>query len=75
MNHGESFISVQEAARVIGVTDAWIIKMIKRNDLLGFRLNGKAWALSRASVENNRKEYESGHVGRPRSKPGKPSKK
>jgi excisionase family DNA binding protein len=66
MGNNESFISVQEAAKVMGVTDAWVIKMIKKKDLIGYRLNGKAWAISRASVENNNKQYQKGHVGRPR---------
>lgn len=63
----ESFISVQEAAEILGVTDAWVIRMVEKKVLVGYRLNGRAWAISRASVENNAKAYEHGrHVGRPR---------
>lgn len=66
MGNQESFISVQEAAKKMGVTDAWIIRMIEKKTLIGFRLNGKAWAVSRASVDNNAKSYQRGNVGRPR---------
>lgn len=63
----ESFISVQEAARRLGVTDAWVIRMIEKKVLIGYRLNGRAWAVSRASVENNAKSYRhKEHSGRPR---------
>lgn len=64
----ESFISVKEAAKFMGVTDAWVIKMIKRKELVGFKLHQRAWAISRQSVENNRSQYERGNVGRPRKK-------
>ena len=66
MKKQESYISVKEAAEMLGVTDAYIIRMIQKNDWIGFRLHQRAWAVSLKSVVRNAQEYKSGHVGRPR---------
>jgi excisionase family DNA binding protein len=52
------WISVPKAAEILGCSDVWVIRMIQRGDLEGFRLSGRAWAVSRASVAKNRTEYE-----------------
>lgn len=65
------YVSVPVAAEMLGCTDVWIIRMIHRGELEGFRLSGRAWAVSRASVEKNRREYEQRDptlAGRKRSK-------
>jgi excisionase family DNA binding protein len=65
------WISVPAAAELLGCTDVWVIKMINRGDLEGFRLSGRAWAVSRKSVEKNAREYlerPPSAAGRPRSK-------
>jgi excisionase family DNA binding protein len=51
------WISVPKAAELLGCTDVWVIKMIQRGDLEGFRLSGRAWAVSRRSAERNQQEY------------------
>jgi excisionase family DNA binding protein len=64
------WISVPEAATQLGCTDVWVIKMIAAGTLRGFRLNGRAWAVSRKSVEDNLAEYlrrDPSKAGRPRS--------
>jgi hypothetical protein len=52
------WISVPRAAEILGCTDVWVIRMISRGDLEGFRLSGRAWAVSLESVKKNRAEYE-----------------
>ena len=69
----QEWMSVPEAAEALGCTDVWILKLITRKDLEAFRLNGRAWAVSRKSVEKNLDEYirrEPGVAGRKRSKMG-----
>jgi excisionase family DNA binding protein len=51
------FISVPKAAEILGCSDVWVIRMIERGELEGFRLSGRAWAVSRASVAKNHEEY------------------
>ena len=70
MQKPPEWISVPDAAELLGCTDVWVIKMIQRGDLEGFRLSGRAWAVSKASVVKNAAEYEQreAQAGRPRSK-------
>jgi hypothetical protein len=42
--------------------------MIQRGDLQGFKLSGRAWAVSKKSVEDNIREY----LDRDRTKAGRP---
>lgn len=51
------WISVPQAAEILGCSDVWVIRMIQNGDLEGFRLSGRAWAVSRKSVAKNREEY------------------
>ena len=65
------YCSVPEAAEYLGCSMTWILKMLAAGDLDGFRLNGRAWAVERASLRRSREEYESrdpSHPGRKRSK-------
>jgi excisionase family DNA binding protein len=67
------WISVPKAAELLGCTDVWVIRMIQRGDLEGFRLSGRAWAVSRKSVAKNVEEYlnrDPTLSGRKRSKLG-----
>lgn len=71
MQRPPEWISVPDAAELLGCTDVWVIKMISRGDLEGFRLSGRAWAVSRKSVEENVQKYldrDRTKAGRPRSK-------
>jgi len=66
----EAFMSVPQAAELLGCSDVWVLKMLKRGDLQGFRLSGRAWAVSTESVERNLREYmqrDRTHAGRPRA--------
>lgn len=68
-----AFISVPVAAEMLGCSDVWVIRMLKEKTLEGFRLSGRAWAVSRASVEKNLADYmnrDRTKAGRPRSKLG-----
>lgn len=51
------WMSVPDAARALGCTDVWVLRLIKRGELEGFRLSGRAWAVRRKSVERNLAEY------------------
>lgn len=51
------FVSVPEAAKILGCSDVWVVRMIERGELVGYKLSRRAWAVSRASVERNREEY------------------
>lgn len=51
------YISVPVAAEMLGCTDVWVIRMIQRGDLEGFKLSQRAWAVRRSSVEQNLRDY------------------
>jgi excisionase family DNA binding protein len=73
MNKPPEWISVPKAAELLGCTDVWVIQMIRRGDLEGFKLSGRAWAISRKSVEKNLRDYlerDPTLSGRKRSKLG-----
>ena len=73
MQRPPEWISVPKAAELLGCTDVWVIKMIHRGDLEGFKLSGRAWAISRKSVEKNLQDYlerDPTLSGRKRSKLG-----
>jgi hypothetical protein len=62
---------VPVAAELLGCSDVWVIKMVQRGDLEGFKLSNRAWAVSRRSVEKNLREYlerDPSLAGRKRSK-------
>ena len=73
MQRPPDWISVPQASELLGCTDVWVIKMIQRGELEGFKLSGRAWAVSRKSVEKNVQAYlarDPSQAGRPRSKLG-----
>jgi excisionase family DNA binding protein len=73
MQSPPEWISVPVAAEMLGCTDVWVIKMIRNGSLEGFRLSGRAWAVSRKSVQRNLKDYldrDPTLSGRKRSKLG-----
>lgn len=73
MQKPPEWVSVPDAAELLGCTDVWVIKMIHRGDLDGFKLSARAWAVSRKSVEKNIREYVSRDptlAGRKRSNAG-----
>ena len=62
------YVSVPEACDIVCVTDGMVGRMLMDGRLAGFRLNGKAWAVSRRSCEENIRDYLSSgsHRGQPR---------
>ena len=64
----ERWISVPQACNIVCVTDAMIGRMLLDGRLKGFRLNEKAWAVDKASCEQNIREYLANPptYGRPR---------
>ena len=57
MQTAPDWVSVPVAAQMLGCTDVWVIRLIQNGTLEGFRLNGRAWAVSRKSVSKNLREY------------------
>lgn len=51
-------MSVPEVVAFVGCSDVWVIRMLRADTLAGFRLSGRAWAVSRASVEKNHRDYQ-----------------
>ena len=69
----EQWVSVQEAARIMGVTEVWVLRRLNAGDLPGFKINQKAWCVSlKACVSDvsdyNRSRRAGGRVGRPRTR-------
>jgi len=65
----QHWVSTVEAAEILGVSDVWVIKLISEGTLEAFRLNGRAWCVSRESVEKQSGVYNSQKTrgrGRPR---------
>jgi len=61
------FLSVPEAADLLGVTGSRVRQMLGDGTLLGEKLNERAWAVYRSSVEKAAKNQQDGGRGRPRS--------
>lgn len=71
------WVSVPQACEIVCVTDGMIGRMLMDGRLEGFRLNAKAWAVSKASCEKNIAEYiaSPSRHGRPRNLTGSRSPK
>lgn len=71
------WVSVPQACEIVCVTDGMIGRMLMDGRLEGFRLNAKAWAVSKASCQKNIAEYLSStsRHGRPRDLTGRHSPK
>lgn len=68
----DEWISIQDAAALLGVSDESARKMAQRGVIVSKRLHSRAIQVSRKSVEKEVKDYErNGHLaaGRPRTKP------
>ena len=51
------YCNVTEACEILGVTDNYVVQLINRGDIDGFRLHGKTWIVFKRSAEKNAKEY------------------
>lgn len=58
------FVSVGEAAEILGCTDGRVRQMLRAEQLDGIKLNEKAWAIPRKAVERAAKNPP--NTGRPR---------
>lgn len=71
----DDILSVPDASALMGCSDVWVIKMIRSGGLEGFRLSGRAWAVSRKSVQKSIDEYQQRNPSRPgRKREGSQSK-
>lgn len=61
------FLSVEEAAALLGITGSRVRQMLRVKELRGEKLNERAWAVYRDSVENTARNQRDGGRGRPRS--------
>lgn len=61
------FLSVPEAAEFLGITGSRVRQMLSEGSLLGEKLNERAWAVYRDSVEKAARNQRDGGRGRPRS--------
>lgn len=71
MTENTEWMSVPDAAEMLGCSDVWIIKLLNAGQLDGFKLNARAWAVKRKSAEKNLREYnerDPALAGRKRSK-------
>lgn len=71
----EKWITVTEAAALIGVTDAYVSRLINAGKICAERFHGRAWLVDRKSAESYRDNPPA--MGRPRkeSKPVVAAKK
>lgn len=58
------WISVPEACDIVHKTDAMVMRDLRSGKINGFRLNGKAWAVDKASAEEEWKDYLNSPRGR-----------
>lgn len=61
------FLSVDEAAAALGFTTGRIRQLLRCEELRGEKLNERAWAVYRDSVEKFAKNHKMGGPGRPRT--------
>jgi hypothetical protein len=62
------FVSVSEAAEIIGCSDSRVRQLLIDRTLAGQKLNERAWAVERKSAESYAKQPQT--VGRPRKHAG-----
>ena len=62
----ENWVSVAEAAEIIGCTDGRVRQLLRDHELAGQKINERAWVISRDSVERFAKKPQI--FGRPRVK-------
>jgi excisionase family DNA binding protein len=63
----KGFLSVEEAAAILGVTGSRVRQMLREDELRGEKLGVRSWAVYRDSVEKAAKNQVDGGRGRPRS--------
>jgi excisionase family DNA binding protein len=58
------FVSVSEAAEILGCTDGRIRQMLRAGEIEGIKLNERAWAIPKKAAEKAAKNTPT--TGRPR---------
>jgi len=58
------YVSVPEACDIVVKTDAMVMRDLRSGKIKGFKLNGKAWAVEKASAEQEFREYLASPRGR-----------
>jgi hypothetical protein len=64
----KKWICVPEACDIVCKTDASVMRDLRSGKIKGFRLNGRAWAVEKASAEEEFRDYlaNPGRRGQPR---------
>lgn len=65
VNNGTEVLSVNDAAEIAGVTVGRIRQLLISEEILGWKLNGRAWVVDKKSLMKYTKNVSS--TGRPRS--------
>lgn len=60
----ENWVSVNEAAEILGCTDGRVRQLLREHELAGQKVNERAWIISRESVDRFAKKPQP--LGRPR---------
>ncbi len=67
--------TVEEACRRLGVSEGYVPRLVQRGSLDGFQVNRRTWAITRESIERNRREYDPTSVRGHRRQPGLPGRR
>lgn len=59
MQRKKEYLNTKEAAALLGVSDSWVVRLIKNKELEAFRLSERAWAVKRSSALKKLGEYMS----------------
>ena len=57
MQRKKEWLNTKEAAALLGVSDSWVVRLIKEDELEAFRLSERAWAVKRSSALKKLGEY------------------
>lgn len=59
MEKPERFISVDAAAKMLGVNDSRVRQLLRADELRGFKVSERSWIVDRKSVEKRMSEKNS----------------
>ncbi len=67
--------TVEQACRRLGLTDAYVLRLVRRGSLDGFQVNRRTWAITRESIDRNKNAYDPTSTTGPRRQPGLPGRR
>jgi excisionase family DNA binding protein len=67
--------TVEEACRHLGVSEAYVPRLVARGSLDGFKLNARTWAITRESIARSAREYDPNGQKGQRRQPGLPGRR